>query len=117
MAAVRSPIKFVLVGALLIEALNLRFFAFPIDVGLPANIPWYTRLLASQWLLLHLPGVVSLGWLDRLGLERFDTFVLFLSGYVETVLLLIAGIVFFEWIRNLSKRDAERPDPSDVLRD
>jgi hypothetical protein len=68
MAAVRSPINLVLVGALLIEALNLRLFAFPMDVGLPASIPWYTRLLADQWLLLHLPGVVSLGWLDRLGL-------------------------------------------------
>jgi hypothetical protein len=117
MAAVRSPINLVLVGALLIEALNLRFFAFPMDVGLPASIPWYTRLLADQWLLLHLPGVVSLGWLDRLGLERYDSFVLFVSGYLETVLLLIAGIVFFQWILDLSTRDAERPDPSAVLRD
>jgi hypothetical protein len=117
MAGVRSPIKLVLVGALLIEALNLRFCAFPIDVGLPADAPWYARLLTDQWLLLHLPGVVSLGWLNRLGLERFDTFVLFLSGYLETVLLLIAGIVFCQWIRDLSTRDAGRPDPSAVLRD
>jgi hypothetical protein len=117
MAGVRSPIKLVLVGALLIEALNLKLFAFPMDAGLPASIPWYTRLLAGQWLLLHLPGVVSLGWLDRLGLERYDSFVLFVSGYLETVSLLIAGIVFFQWIRDLSTRDAERPDPSAVVRD
>jgi hypothetical protein len=117
MATVRSPIQLALVGALLIEALNLRFCAFPIDVGLPAQIPWYTRLLADQWLLLHLPGVVSLGWLDRLGLERFDTFVLFLSGYLETVLLLIAGIVLCQWIRDLSTRQRARPDPSAILRD
>jgi hypothetical protein len=117
MTAVRSPIKLALVGALLIEALNLRFFAFPIDVGLPASIPWYTRLLADQWLLLHLPGVVSLGWLDRLGLARYDSFVLFVSGYLETVLLLIVGIVFWEWIRDRSARHPARSDPSATLRD
>ena len=117
MAAVGSPIKLALVGALLIEALNLRFFAFPMGVGLPASIPWYTRLLADQWLVLHLPGVVSLGWLDRLGLARYDSFVLFVSGYLEMVLLLIAGIVLFQWIRDLSRRDSARPDSSAVLRD
>jgi hypothetical protein len=117
MTAVRSPIKLALVGALLIEALNLRFFAFPIDAGLPAGIPWYTRLLADQWLLLHLPGVVSLGWLDRLGLTRYDSFVLFVSGYLETVLLLIAGIVFWEWIRYRPARHPARSDPSATLRD
>ena len=63
MAAVRSPIKLALVVALLVEALNLKFCAFPIDAGLPATIPWYTRLLADEWLLTHLPGVVSLGLL------------------------------------------------------
>jgi hypothetical protein len=114
--AVMSPINLALVGALLIEALNLRFFAFPMDVGLPASIPWYTRLLADQWLLLHLPGVVSLGWLDRLGLERFDTFVLFVSGYLETVLLLIAGIVLCQWIRDMTRQPAEA-DPIAILRD
>ena len=112
MAEVRSPIKLALAVALLIEALNLRFCAFPIDVGLPANIPWYTRLLADQWLLLHLPGIVSLGWLARLGLERFDTFALFLSGYVETVLLLIAGIVFYQWIRDISTGHSAESDAS-----
>jgi hypothetical protein len=112
MAFVGSPIQLALVVSLLIEALNLKFCAFPIDVGLPANIPWYTRLLADQWLLLHLPGVVSLGWLARLGLERFDTFTLFLSGYVETVLLLIAGIVFYQWIRSRSTGHYAESDPS-----
>jgi hypothetical protein len=117
MAEVKSPIQLALVGALLIEALNLRFFAFPMDVGLPEGIPWYTRLLADQWLLLHLPGVVSLGWLDRLGLERFDTFVLFVSGYLETVLLLIAGIVLVQWIRDRSTGQPAEADPSAALRD
>ena len=112
MAEVRSPIKLALVVALLIEWLNLRFFAFPIDVGLPANIPWYTRLLADQWLLLHLPGVVSLSLLDRFGWQRFDYFVLFLSGYVETVLLLIAGLVFYQWIREVSMQHSAAPGPS-----
>lgn len=107
-----SPIQLALVVSLLLEALNLKFCAFPIDVGLPANIPWYTRLLADQWLLLHLPGVVSLGWLERLDLQRFDTFALFLSGYLETLLLLIAGIVLFQWIRDVSRRHSAGPDPS-----
>jgi hypothetical protein len=113
-AAVISPINLALVGGLLIEAINLRFCAFPINVGLPANIPWYTRLLADQWLLLHLPGVVSLGWLGRLGLERFDTFALFLSGYLETVLLFIAGIVLWQWVRYRSTRHPLESDPSAI---
>jgi hypothetical protein len=117
MAAVRSPIKLALVVALLLEALNLRFCAFPVDAGLPANVPWYTRLLAEQWLLLHLPGVVSLGLLKRLGLERFDSFVLFVSGYVETAALLIVCIVFCQLLREVSTRHSESPDPSAILRD
>jgi hypothetical protein len=111
-AAMISPINLALVGGLLLEAINLRFCAFPIDVGLPANIPWYTRLLADQWLLLHLPGVVSLGWLNRLGLERFDSFALFLSGYVETVLLLVAGIVFWQLVRARSTGHSAESGPS-----
>ena len=114
MAGVRSPIKLVLAGALLIEALNLRFFAFPIDVGLPASIPWYTRVLAGQWLLLHLPGVVSLGWLDRLGLERYDTFVLFVSGYLETVLLLVVCIGLYQWFREVRMRGSEEEASSAI---
>jgi hypothetical protein len=104
MAAVRSPIKLALVVALLMEALNLKFCAFPIDAGLPATIPWYTRLLADQWLLIHLPGVVSLGLLHRLGLQRFDYFALFVSGYLETVLLLVVCFGLYQWIREASMR-------------
>ena len=117
MSGVGSPAKLALIVALMIEALNLRFCGFPLDVGLPANVPWYTRLLADQWLVLHLPGVVSLSWLDRLGLHRFDYFALFLSGYVETVLLLIACIALFQWIRDATTRDSTEPDPSATLGD
>ena len=117
MAAVRSPIKLALVLTLLIEALNLRFCGFPVDAGLPATIPWYTRLLADQWLLLHLPGVVSLGLLKRLGLERCDSLVLFVSGYVETAALLIVCIVIWQWLREMSTRHSASPDPSAILHD
>jgi putative effector of murein hydrolase LrgA (UPF0299 family) len=117
MADVRSPIKLALLGAIPIEALNLIFFAFPLGTGLPANIPWYTRLMADQWLLLHLPGVVSLGLLGRLALQRFDYFVLFVSGYLETVLLLIACVVFCQWIREVSRRRFASSDRSAISGD
>jgi hypothetical protein len=114
MAEVKSPIKAVLLGAMLIEALNLKLFAFPMDVGLAANLPWYTRLLADQWLLLHLSGVVSLGLLKRLGLQRLAPFVLFVSGYVETASLLVAGVVFCQWIGDVSRRHFAKPSRSAI---
>jgi hypothetical protein len=114
MAAVRSPIKLALVVALLVEALNLKFCAFPVDTGLPATIPWYTRLLADQWLLTHLPGVVSLGLLHRLGLQRFDYFALFVSGYLETVLLLVVCIGLYQWFREVRMRGSEEEASSAI---
>jgi hypothetical protein len=41
---------------------------------------------------------------------------LFVSGYLETVLLLVAGIVLCQWIRDMTRPPAEA-DPIAILRD
>jgi hypothetical protein len=64
---------------------------------------------------LHiLPGLRSLDCFERvfgrrqlnvvMGCQRVDMFVLFVSGYLDTAVLLIALILGFRWIPYLAER-------------
>lgn len=88
-------------AAVPIEAANLKFCVFPIDVGLPAGTPWYDRLLCDQWLWIHLPAVLLSA---RFDLVRFWYPIFFVNGYLETALLLIAALFLFRWFRQLAKK-------------
>jgi hypothetical protein len=94
--------------ALPIELVNFYKFQFPLDVDYPPNMPWYIQAIDFQWLILHLPGLRSTDWFEKLsgcrqinavmGCSRVDISVLLVSGYLSTVLLLlivIYGIRFF----------------------
>jgi EamA domain-containing membrane protein RarD len=91
----RRPIMLALVAAFVIEALNLKFVSFPIDVGFPDDAPLYAKLLAGQWVCLHYLGFVILRPFDGAAFQRLFYPVLFVSGYVETALLLIVGVLIF----------------------
>jgi hypothetical protein len=100
---IKTMIGIALIVAIPVELVNFFFFAFPIDVGLAPDAPWYSQLLGAEWVLLHLAGLRLTGWLDPYGASpRLDYFAWFLSGYAGTALLLIAGILTFRWIRRLA---------------
>jgi len=105
----KSSIKTALLAALLIEAVIFFFGAFPIDVGLPDNAPWYRSVMALLWFFIHYP-------VFRLGLfgQSFFPVGWLLIGYADTVLLLVAGIYLFRGFRHLSRnlsRTANRATP------
>ena len=117
---IKSPIKIGLLAASAIEAINFQFLAPPIDIGDPPGTPWYISVIGSQWVVLHLPGLLMLDRLERLagcqqlnivmGCRRVDIFVLFLSGYLVTASLLIVIILGFRWFPRLARRYSVRPN-------
>ena len=90
----------VLSAALLIELMNFSLLAFPIDAGYPPSTPWYIQLIGFQWVFLHLPGLFSLSWFEKMsgcnqlsivmGCRRVDNIALFVGGYITTALVLLA---------------------------
>jgi hypothetical protein len=112
-----TDMKRILIGllaALPTEAVNFWLLPPPIDVGFPPGTPWYINLIGFQWVVLHFPGLLLLDRLERvvgcqqlnivMGCRRVDVFVLFVSGYVVTALLLIAVILGFRRIPHLVRR-------------
>ena len=102
----RSRIKFVLLAAIPIETLNLAMAGFPIDTGFEPGTRWYVKVIGYQGLVLHYPGLLLLShldhagfekgllrWISWMGLHTFEQFVLFLSGYFVTFLLILAAII------------------------
>jgi len=96
-----SPLKLALLAALPIEAANLRWAGFPLE-GLPDRTSWVVKVVAYQWLFLHYPGMLLLFHLsesrmDRQALSRIETPLLFVNGYCETVLLIVAIVLGVRW--------------------
>jgi hypothetical protein len=88
---------------------NFFLLAPPIDVGLPDNASRFEKLVAFQWVILHWLGLQAPDWLG----SQLGVFVLFASGYIETVLLMIACIFAFRWVRRLTgKHSGGQTDPS-----
>jgi hypothetical protein len=101
----KSPIKIALFAALPLELLIFFLGAFPIDVGLPDNAPWYRSSMAVLWVYIHYPAL-------RLALfgQSFFPFVWLLIGYLDCVLLLIAGIYICVGFRRLGRRLSGDPN-------
>ncbi len=95
-----STLKAALIAALPIEIINFWVVGYPAGSnGLtPAS---QSAGVALQWYLLHLPGVIAS---DRIAPLREHAFacslVLFIVGYIDTVILLVAII----WSMRLARR-------------
>jgi hypothetical protein len=102
MTGMARPIKIALIAAAPIALLNLPP-TFAIDVGLPPDASWFEKLIAAEWALMHWLGL----WLSQFDpyyhYLPLDIFVLYLSGYVEWALLLIAGFYAFLGIRHFAR--------------
>lgn len=102
--------KIALVVAIPIEIANFFLAGFPLDIGFEPADPWYDKVIGYQWLVLHFPGVMLVRWLDGTGLRKWfgsripwmslETLyhsVLFVSGYLDTIFLVLAGLLAFRW--------------------
>jgi hypothetical protein len=100
MSWLKKRIILALVVAIPLELVNFFFLAFPIDVGLPDDAPWYAQALGAEWVLLHLPGLRLTSWLDPYpSSPNIEAIVWMLSGYIDTALVLIAGILIYWAVR------------------
>jgi hypothetical protein len=109
MSTLKKRIFIALAVAVPLELVNFFFFAFPIDVGLPDDAPWYAQALGAEWVLLHLPGLRLTSWLDPYpSSQKFVFAVWMLSGYVDTALVMIAGILVFAWVQRLRAKHSAK---------
>jgi len=95
----KSALLWGLFAAIPVEVVNFFLLAYPIDVGIPDDASWFVKVKGFQWLILHWPGLIASNWFDGAGMEAIGVTVIFLSGYIDTALLIIVGIFFVRWIR------------------
>jgi len=105
-----KPTKIALVVAIPIEVANFLLAGFPLDTGFEPADPLYDKVIGYQWLVLHFPGVMLVAWLDGTGfgkwlvarikwmsLTNLYNLVLFVSGYLDTILLTLGCMLAFRW--------------------
>jgi hypothetical protein len=97
-------------AALPVELVNFFVFMPPIDVGIPDDAPFYTKLLGFQWAVLHYPGLRLTSQLDPYG-KAFPPFFWLLGGYVDTALLILACILAFHGMRRFIGPRIDEPPP------
>jgi hypothetical protein len=100
MSTAKSPIRLALVAAIPVEAINFFFAMFPVDVGLPPDAKWYTKATGFEWLVLHWPGLWLGHWMDNTRFEWLEAFLWAACGYLDTVIVIIAGILVFRLLRH-----------------
>ena len=101
-AEMRSAIRLALLLAIPLELANLYLATPPLDVGLDPNAGLAERLLAFQWVALHLASLPLLWRMDRAVFSggAMET-VLFAGGYFETALLIFSVTLGLRWLRQL----------------
>jgi hypothetical protein len=89
---------------MLLEVVNFVLaVSFPIDIGLPDGTSFAVRILFSQALYMHYPAWLLLDWMDKfahtVAWKISFSLALFVIGYLDTVLLLMALIFGFRLLR------------------
>jgi hypothetical protein len=106
----KSPIRFAFFMAIPIEAANTLFRGSSVDIGIPFGAISLEKLLGYQFNIIHWPGFYASDWFEGIGYPQVGNLALVAIGYLDTVLLLIAGIFVFRW---MSRRGAKRIPPPD----
>ena len=87
-----STTKLALAGALLLELANYFVVGYPAGAHLAVREGWFGAI-AAQWYLLHLPGIFALNEVGSLRTySSLGSIVIFLSGWLDTAVLLAACI-------------------------
>jgi len=105
--AAKAAIVTAIVAAPL-EWVNFRYFAFPIDVGYE-NPAWWQQVTGVEWVLLHLPGLWALLWLDKTGHPALGAVAVVAGGYLDTFLLLFVLVLLVHWMGQLMRRRTPEP--------
>jgi hypothetical protein len=92
-----------------LEVANFFLAGFPLDTGFDTAATWFEKV-GYQWLVLHSPGVWLIVRLFDKGvrIEKFSDIVLFVSGYLDTVLLILIGIAVLRCFRHLASKSSEQ---------
>ena len=96
--------------ALPLEAANMYFRDSFADVRTSIGAISLGKLLGMQFQIIHWPGLIASDWFDRVGFPQLGLFATAISGYIDTVILLIAVIFIFS---SLFGRGAKRPSRPD----
>jgi hypothetical protein len=87
-----STTKLALAAALVLELANYFVVGYPAGAHLAVRKGWFGAI-AAQWYLMHLPGIFALNEIRFLRTNRsLGSIVLFLSGWLDTTLLLAAFV-------------------------
>jgi hypothetical protein len=99
-----STTRLALAAALPVELVNFFVVGYPAGKHLSVPDGWFA-VVAGQWYLLHLPGLFLV---NEISFLRHSAFLagacMFLSGYVETTLLLAAVILPLRLLLNATGR-------------
>jgi len=109
-----STAKRALVAAIPLELLNYFVVGYPAGSHLRVREDWF-QAVAAQWYTFHLPGVFALNEFDVLRNTHFlGHAVLFLSGWIDTAILLFVMIllveVSIEIVRELIRKPGAETD-------
>lgn len=100
--------------AMPIEAANIYFRDSSFDAGFSVGGLTLEKLMGYQFKIIHWPGLYASEWVDRIHFPTLGDLVIVASGYLDTVLLLIAVIFLFRWFRPRSAKRSSRPnDPTE----
>ena len=98
-----------------LEAANMYFRDSSVDVGISAGAGWLEKLMYYEFKLIHWPGLYASYWFDSIGFPQIGSLAIVTSGYLDTVLLLIAVIFVFRSLRRRgSKRSSLPDDPTET---
>jgi len=93
----RSPLLIALIVALPLEIANFSLAGFPIDTGLEPDTSWYEKVIAYQNLYLHIPGWLLISRMQDSQIQKVGNPILFVSGYLDTAILIFASLLLFRW--------------------
>lgn len=106
----KSPIKFAFFMAMPLEAANMYFRGFSFAHGILVGGVSLGALLNDQFEIIHWPGLRASDWFDSIGFPQIGLMATVASGYVDTILLLLAAIVVFGWLRGGGARRPPKLD-------
>ena len=96
--------------AIPIEVANVFLKDSSIDLRISFGAISLDKLLSDEYQFLHWPGIYFSNWLEGIGFSRVGLLAVVASGYLDTVILLIAVIFIF---RALPRRRSRRSLPPD----
>jgi hypothetical protein len=104
----RSPLTVALIAALPIEVANFYLVSFPIDTGLEPNTAWDIKVIAYQWLYIHLPGFLLIRGMQDSEIHKVGNLILFVGGYLDTAVLIFLGLLLSRWWERRSQRTTDQ---------